>query len=363
MSSTSSSDDDNDENRFDTTDSQILNAQKNLIYKHPLFPVLVYVLERCEQATLNPSLLLSTTTDDQHSSFEHNLKMFLSKNPEILTTSKITDDETSTIIDNFYIDAMQVLRIHLLELDKVNDLCRDFCQRYIACLKVKLNANNIFTDDEDDDDDDGDDDGDFESNIDEDFDSSDENHDEDFLLMNKKDQHYGLNTISHSYTTEFNGQTPLSQIIASGPSHTIDPSSMLLESFCGRKRKQSTIAPSSSSKRGVLPKSATSIMRSWLFQHIVHPYPTEDEKRTISQKTNLSLLQVNNWFINARRRILQPMLEASNPDLAANKKKKRHETMADEHHHTQARQMSNMNRYWPSNLAQIETPTKIQHKK
>ncbi|KER29259.1 hypothetical protein T265_13413, partial [Opisthorchis viverrini] len=43
-----------------------------------------------------------------------------------------------------------------------------------------------------------------------------------------------------------------------------------------------------------------------------HPYPTEDEKRQIATQTNLTLLQVNNWFINARRRILQPMLDASN---------------------------------------------------
>lgn len=46
----------------------------------------------------------------------------------------------------------------------------------------------------------------------------------------------------------------------------------------------------------------------FIFQH---PYPTEDEKRTIAAQTNLTLLQVNNWFINARRRILQPMLDAS----------------------------------------------------
>lgn len=50
-------------------------------------------------------------------------------------------------------------------------------------------------------------------------------------------------------------------------------------------------------------------MRAWLFAHIVHPYPSEEEKKLIAEQTNLSLLQVNNWFINARRRILQPMLE------------------------------------------------------
>ncbi len=40
--------------------------------------------------------------------------------------------------------SIQVLRIHLLELEKVNELCKDFCQRYISCLKVKLNSDNIF---------------------------------------------------------------------------------------------------------------------------------------------------------------------------------------------------------------------------
>lgn len=47
-----------------------------------------------------------------------------------------------------------------------------------------------------------------------------------------------------------------------------------------------------------------------------NPYPKEDEKREIAAQTNLTLLQVNNWFINARRRILQPMLDASTPSDA-----------------------------------------------
>lgn len=42
-----------------------------------------------------------------------------------------------------------------------------------------------------------------------------------------------------------------------------------------------------------------------------HPYPTEEEKRSLAAQTRLTLLQVNNWFINARRRILQPMLDCS----------------------------------------------------
>nr|ADO22643.1 TALE class homeobox transcription factor Pknox [Mnemiopsis leidyi] len=64
----------------------------------------------------------------------------------------------------------------------------------------------------------------------------------------------------------------------------------------------------SPSRRGILPKAATEQMKDWLFKHLGHPYPSEDEKRKIAQQTGLTILQVNNWFINARRRILQPMM-------------------------------------------------------
>ena len=57
---------------------------------------------------------------------------------------------------------------------------------------------------------------------------------------------------------------------------------------------------------------ATNILRAWLFQHLTHPYPSEDQKKQLAQDTGLSILQVNNWFINARRRIVQPMIDQSN---------------------------------------------------
>ena len=36
------------------------------------------------------------------------------------------------------VKALQVLRVHLVELEKVNELCRDFCGRYCLCLKHKF---------------------------------------------------------------------------------------------------------------------------------------------------------------------------------------------------------------------------------
>ncbi|KAI8638339.1 hypothetical protein BD408DRAFT_423151 [Parasitella parasitica] len=62
-------------------------------------------------------------------------------------------------------------------------------------------------------------------------------------------------------------------------------------------------------RRGNLPKAVTAILRDWLSRHKKHPYPTEEEKAALAAETNLNLNQISNWFINARRRILQPMLE------------------------------------------------------
>ncbi|KAI8149631.1 Homeodomain-like protein, partial [Fennellomyces sp. T-0311] len=62
-------------------------------------------------------------------------------------------------------------------------------------------------------------------------------------------------------------------------------------------------------RRGNLPKAVTAILREWLSRHKKHPYPTEDEKAALARQTNLTLNQISNWFINARRRILQPMLQ------------------------------------------------------
>ena len=43
--------------------------------------------------------------------------------------------------------AIQVLRIHLLEIEKVQELCKDFCNRYITCLKGKMQSENLLRSD------------------------------------------------------------------------------------------------------------------------------------------------------------------------------------------------------------------------
>ncbi|KAL0369039.1 UNVERIFIED_CONTAM: BEL1-like homeodomain protein 2 [Sesamum calycinum] len=58
-----------------------------------------------------------------------------------------------------------------------------------------------------------------------------------------------------------------------------------------------------------LPERSVNILRSWLFEHFLHPYPSEADKHLLSRQTGLSKNQVSNWFINARVRLWKPMVE------------------------------------------------------
>ncbi|CAL5432153.1 unnamed protein product [Camellia sinensis] len=58
-----------------------------------------------------------------------------------------------------------------------------------------------------------------------------------------------------------------------------------------------------------LPERAVSVLRAWLFEHFLHPYPTDTDKHMLASQTGLSRNQVSNWFINARVRVWKPMVE------------------------------------------------------
>ncbi|OJJ89073.1 homeobox domain-containing protein [Aspergillus glaucus CBS 516.65] len=57
-------------------------------------------------------------------------------------------------------------------------------------------------------------------------------------------------------------------------------------------------------RRGNLPKPVTDILRAWFHEHLDHPYPSEEDKQMFMTRTGLSISQISNWFINARRRQL-----------------------------------------------------------
>ncbi|EFJ35199.1 hypothetical protein SELMODRAFT_80869, partial [Selaginella moellendorffii] len=48
-----------------------------------------------------------------------------------------------------------------------------------------------------------------------------------------------------------------------------------------------------------LPERSVSILRAWLFEHFLHPYPKDADKMMLARQTGLTRGQVSNWFINA----------------------------------------------------------------
>lgn len=357
-------------------DQAQFEADKRAVYKHPLFSLLALLLEKCEQATqgyiTNSSNASSpngsTNGNCENDTFSKDIQAFV----QLLEKEKrplLTNDEE---LDGLMIKALQVLRIHLLELEKVQELCRDFCTRYIACLRGKMQSENLLRADyplehnnnlsnsnspinsPEQDQITNQSGGGYYGNSD--YLSNSDGHPEytnsvqgafhSIQANNNNNSTPALDTspsdiVSHQPppipvtgippphipvmppSTQILGSTPLSQI---GCPPLIDQYSGQL-SPCGSSDEidseidsnnddlGSNFSSNSNSKRqkrGILPKHATSVMRAWLFQHLVHPYPSEDEKRAIAAQTNLTLLQVNNWFINARRRIIQPMLEHAN---------------------------------------------------
>ncbi|KAL6432769.1 hypothetical protein ACFW04_006273 [Cataglyphis niger] len=349
-------------------DQAQFESDKRAVYKHPLFPLLALLFERCEQAT-------QSSDNSTSESFNMDIQAFVQHQERDRKPFLINDPE----IDGLMIKAIQVLRIHLLELEKVQELCKDFCNRYITCLKGKMQSENLLRSD-------------YSHHGHDMGPSSGSNGSSPLQVLSstgndvesgangfrvsrgdsglaendganpreESDNHDNQPVRSSSSAIQRNssksasqdhddplspsavhGSTPLSQIGAHGCAPVNDmylgqgsPSPVASEdeeesasnaasNHAGNHRSNHGSARKGRQKRGVLPKHATSIMRTWLFQHLVHPYPTEDEKRQIASQTNLTLLQVNNWFINARRRILQPMLDGAGAD-AASRTGKRH---------------------------------------
>ncbi|CAH8488906.1 unnamed protein product [Heterobilharzia americana] len=118
------------------------NVEK--IKSHPLFPLLALIFEKCELATCTPRDENSNSSIDVCSSdsFQEDISVFTNEMASSNRPMFTSEQELNLLI----IQAIHVLRFHLLEIEKVHELCDSFCARYITCLKGKMPVDLVCED-------------------------------------------------------------------------------------------------------------------------------------------------------------------------------------------------------------------------
>ncbi|XP_074594309.1 uncharacterized protein LOC141849746 [Brevipalpus obovatus] len=101
---------------------------------------------------------------------------------------------------------------------------------------------------------------------------------------------------------------------------------------CNEQKIQPKVRKAKPGKsKPALPKRSKKILLRWLVKNRDNPYPPEDMKRLLASLTGLTVQQVSNWFINARRREMETFqTEEGNPPKKVTQKRllKKHDDLA-----------------------------------
>ncbi|XP_023769716.1 BEL1-like homeodomain protein 7 [Lactuca sativa] len=116
-----------------------------------------------------------------------------------------------------------------------------------------------------------------------------------------------------------------------------------------------------------LPETSVSVLRAWLFEHFLHPYPKDSDKIMLARQTGLTRSQVSNWFINARVRLWKPMveemykeeageagMESNSSSEIAPKHAKRDRNPSDDQGETEASKLTNQDMVGTSNESDFQ---------
>ncbi|VDK44077.1 unnamed protein product [Anisakis simplex] len=315
------------ENAVSSKNLDVKNAKReddvSTIKQHFLFPLLELMLKKCEAATWS----MSADAFAMHDVIQMINEISASRECALFENSEI---------DSLLINTILMLRIHLIELLKVADLCNDFKSKYSQSLKKKMSQESMIGPGDDSDDE---------------VSSTSTNPDLPLELTSKIPALPQRSSRTIAMLTTVNGMVsiPLNLWDASSVRTSISDASKREEgnksnceseantsqvSFlnCSCRKKDDEvmrrISENNTSKfhstttlfeedvidakrKCLLPSKAVDKLKSWLFLNASHPYPSEHQKAMLSKETGLQVVQINNWFINARRRILPLKLEST----------------------------------------------------
>uniref|UniRef100_A0A672NHD9 Homeobox protein Meis2-like n=1 Tax=Sinocyclocheilus grahami TaxID=75366 RepID=A0A672NHD9_SINGR len=252
------------------------SSRRGCLCRHPLFPLLALVFEKCELVSWTPREPGVAGGDVCSSD---------SFNEDIAVFAKQVRAEKPLFSSNPELDNLSLS----LLCSKVHELCDNFCHRYISCLKGKMPIDLVIDDR----------DGNSKSDH-EDISGSSTNladhvtswRDHDDATSTHSAGTPGPSSGGHASQSGDNSSEQgdgLDNSVASpGTGDDDDPDK-------DKKRQK---------KRGIFPKVATNIMRAWLFQHLTHPYPSEEQKKQLAQDTGLTILQVNNCVDHGKAFVL-----------------------------------------------------------
>uniref|UniRef100_A0A915BB59 Homeobox domain-containing protein n=1 Tax=Parascaris univalens TaxID=6257 RepID=A0A915BB59_PARUN len=288
------------------------------IKEHFLFPLLELMQKKCEAATWSMS--------SEAFAMDDVVEMI----NEMSATNESMEFANSEL-DALLFNMILMLRIHLIELLKVADLCNDFKTKYTQSLKKKINQESMIGSGGDSDEDMGPSTAitEFPPQLSHNILTVPQGADRTIAMLATAN---GMVTIPLSVwdTTSFHPSTfcastaeeCCSSNCDKGPSTSDRTSSdahaksviecSALQSYAARTfSDEDTI---DARRKCLLPAKAVDTLKSWLFLHASHPYPSEEQKALLSKETGLQMVQINNWFINARRRILPSKLDACSND-------------------------------------------------
>ena len=89
---------------------------------------------------------------------------------------------------------------------------------------------------------------------------------------------------------------------------------MAADEQCWKNERAIHLRLKNNKKKKLKPGSAPSTRRitkplqNWMFENIVDPFPTKEEKIKLAAETGMSIGQISNWCINFRGRRLRPLV-------------------------------------------------------